>query len=658
MGTYSGPLSAPNGLVYSIDASNLRSYPGSGTIIYDLVTGGIGGTLTNGPTFNTSNNGTIVLDGTNDYILCGQFEPLKTQSITLSAWVNFASLATSGDSKVIFGFTDGVNWAAGITINAASNVLRGSVSGTGSLNSSSTPLNNWNHVCLTRNQTSTVSTLYLNGVGVSSLSGSLSYNPTNRLTVGWGSGYDGGAYQRMNFGMAKIHNKALTADEVLLEYNSTKTRYYPEENYVKNGLYIDLDASKTSSYPGSGNTWYDLSGSGNHFILSGAYLQKKTGLLQLQATQQAYIGAGWGTNIFTIDMYFRGRSNFGAFNRFVSTGPGDNFELAVGSSGEIKFYPGWTSTNVKINYSKFNHLVVTRNLTNLQFYLNGVFIENGSTSATPGSTIYLGTRYTLGETTVIELGSFKVYNRILSANEVMQNYNALRPRYNPYEMAKSGLIFNSDFGEISSWSGSGTIYDISGSGVTGAAFNGPTSSYLESFVSFDGTNDYLQFNTDILDLGTSNFTVSVWFKTSSLQAQSLVANQVSNGWNGFNFGIYSGYLTPTVDWGNSLQYGALQSVSTYNDNTWREATFVFNGATVSNWKLYINGVQASAIIEGSSVSTISGSGLGNTIPLTIGYRQAGSYFSGSIGRVLIYNRALTDPEIAQNFNSIRDRYLV
>jgi hypothetical protein len=240
----------------------------------------------------------------------------------------------------------------------------------------------------------------------------------------------------------------------------------------------------------------------------------------------------------------------------------------------------------------------------------------------------------------------------------MQNYNALRPRYNPYEMAKSGLIFNSDFGEISSWSGSGTIYDISGSGVTGAAFNGPTSSYLESFVSFDGTNDYLQFNTDILDLGTSNFTVSVWFKTSSLQAQSLVANQVSNGWNGFNFGIYSGYLTPTVDWGNSLQYGALQSVSTYNDNTWREATFVFNGATVSNWKLYINGVQASAIIEGSSVSTISGSGLGNTIPLTIGYRQAGSYFSGSIGRVLIYNRALTDPEIAQNFNSIRDRYLV
>ena len=132
-----------------------------------------------------------------------------------------------------------------------------------------------------------------------------------------------------------------------------------------------------------------------------------------------------------------------------------------------------------------------------------------------------------------------------------------------------------------------------------------------------------------------------------------------NGWNGFNFQYNGlGKLVPTVDWGSSQQYGAIQSTSAYNDNVWREATFVMNGATVSNWKLYINGVQVSAQLEGSSVSTLSGSGISNNVPLTIGYRTLGNYFSGQIGRVLIYRKALSNSEVAQNFNSIRDRYNV
>jgi hypothetical protein len=77
-----------------------------------------------------------------------------------------------------------------------------------------------------------------------------------------------------------------------------------------------------------------------------------------------------------------------------------------------------------------------------------------------------------------------------------------------------------------------------------------------------------------------------------------------------------------------------------------------NGATVANWKLYINGVQVSAPLEGGSVSTLSGSGISNNVPLAIGYRTSGNYFSGLIGRVLIYRKALSDSEVAQNFNSI------
>ena len=65
------PKIVTDGLVLYLDAANNRSYPGSGTTWTDLSRGGNNGTLTNGPTFNGANGGSIVFDGTNDFIDCG-----------------------------------------------------------------------------------------------------------------------------------------------------------------------------------------------------------------------------------------------------------------------------------------------------------------------------------------------------------------------------------------------------------------------------------------------------------------------------------------------------------------------------------------------------------------------------------------------------------
>jgi len=62
------PKIATDGLVLCLDAANNRSYPGSGTAWTDLSRGGNNGALTNGPTFNSANGGSIVFDGTNDYV--------------------------------------------------------------------------------------------------------------------------------------------------------------------------------------------------------------------------------------------------------------------------------------------------------------------------------------------------------------------------------------------------------------------------------------------------------------------------------------------------------------------------------------------------------------------------------------------------------------
>ena len=58
-----------DGLICHLDAANVRSYPGYSTTWFDLSGDGKNLTLTNGPTFNTSNIGTLVFDGTNDYAI-------------------------------------------------------------------------------------------------------------------------------------------------------------------------------------------------------------------------------------------------------------------------------------------------------------------------------------------------------------------------------------------------------------------------------------------------------------------------------------------------------------------------------------------------------------------------------------------------------------
>ena len=66
-----GPNAIDDGLIFAIDAANKKSYPGSGASITDLGGNGVVGTLTNGPTFNSTNNGSIVFDDANDYINFG-----------------------------------------------------------------------------------------------------------------------------------------------------------------------------------------------------------------------------------------------------------------------------------------------------------------------------------------------------------------------------------------------------------------------------------------------------------------------------------------------------------------------------------------------------------------------------------------------------------
>lgn len=92
MGTSYNPPIATEGLVFCLDAANVRSYPKAGTVWTDLA-GGNNGTLTNGPTFDSENGGTIIFDGANDYIDIfdnGFLTELgDSDKATLCLWIKF-----------------------------------------------------------------------------------------------------------------------------------------------------------------------------------------------------------------------------------------------------------------------------------------------------------------------------------------------------------------------------------------------------------------------------------------------------------------------------------------------------------------------------------------------------------------------------------------
>jgi hypothetical protein len=77
-----------SGLVLNLDASNPSSYPGTGTTWFDLSGNSNTGSLTNGPTYSSANGGSIVFDGTNDYVGFVNPATIRNQDFTVSVWIN------------------------------------------------------------------------------------------------------------------------------------------------------------------------------------------------------------------------------------------------------------------------------------------------------------------------------------------------------------------------------------------------------------------------------------------------------------------------------------------------------------------------------------------------------------------------------------------
>jgi len=221
MGCSSGPDVVEDGLVLCLDAGSKRSYPGTGTTWTDRSASGNNGTLINGPTFNSANDGSIVFDGSNDYVARPNFIG-TTSTFSVCHWIK---LAVNQKTRTIFSNYTSSNrgWVTGISDNSQ-NVVKFYLGNTVHLYASSAlDVNVWYLVSVTYDNGNPK--IYINETLNNSSSsatvvfGSTLY-PNDIGRLGVGSQYFNGSIANVF-----VYNRALTADEIRQNYLATRGRY-------------------------------------------------------------------------------------------------------------------------------------------------------------------------------------------------------------------------------------------------------------------------------------------------------------------------------------------------------------------------------------------------------------------------------------------------
>jgi len=214
-----------DGLVFYVDAGNENSYPGTGTTWSDLI-GGNDGTLTNGPTYSSSNAGSIVFDGVNDYAECTSALNISGGSGTAQTFDIWFKADSVGAVMGLLGMDSFYN----VTIASTGEVLIQTDGDNSTGDFPTTPTISagvWHNIVFVYDQ-GTAYKGWLDGVsfGTASITDT-EPAPTLNTIIGarYASGSSFGAYFDGNISSVKIYDRELTAAEINQNYNELKNRF-------------------------------------------------------------------------------------------------------------------------------------------------------------------------------------------------------------------------------------------------------------------------------------------------------------------------------------------------------------------------------------------------------------------------------------------------
>lgn len=436
------PRTDRTSLVCHYDFSNTLSYPGSGATVYDISGYDNNGTLGGTYTYNSSGDKYVAL--TSGYINIGNPTTMSVSTedftVELWAWVNssnglYSKLFSKGSwmtgTSYLMGYTPTVGGAwMELYINSSQ------IAGT-PINLSAS-FNTWRHIIWRRQNgywdiyvSGTTTTPFYNATDLSN-----SYN--------WVIGGNNGFTELNNCRIAnfKLYQRALSNYEIQQSFSEFKNRFYPAVTTL--GLAFHVDASNPQSYPGSGTVWYDISGNNyNINLLNGpVYSAEYGGAITFDGTNDYGTARNlttleMGNRSITIGAWFRTTDGAGAIA--TKRGTGSGYQLYIYSSG--KLYADGYSTSTGVNSAsainnntvKYGVVVFDYLNTTIRLYVNGV-ADNTASLASGGNdtsayfNIARSQQYT--DFFAGTIYSIQVYNRALSATEILNNFNAGRGRFN------------------------------------------------------------------------------------------------------------------------------------------------------------------------------------------------------------------------------------
>ena len=218
----SSAVSIPtNGLQLYLDAGNASSYSGSGTSWNDLSGNGRNGTLTNGPTYSSADGGSIVFDGSNDYVQC-------TGSLTVTAATFVTWIRRNGNQ----GQYDGILFSRGANTTGmnfqSSNQLGYHWNDAGNTYNwqSGLTIPNLTWCMIAVSVTSTAATAYLcQSGGTTTATNTVNHGSSNLNDIKIALDDAAARYFNGNIATAQLYNIALSAAEITQNFNALRGRY-------------------------------------------------------------------------------------------------------------------------------------------------------------------------------------------------------------------------------------------------------------------------------------------------------------------------------------------------------------------------------------------------------------------------------------------------
>jgi len=635
----------------------------------------------------------LKFDGVDDYVNMGVVSILEgtTSAMTISAWIK-PGIVTVGILCIICNSnSNSANFPWGLEFNRTAGRFSLSQAGNGSgtlsaINNTNLKAGVWSHVVAVRTYVSTLSwptTLYLNGVADGS--GTIARSGQSNQTVAIGRyGANNNYYFLGSVDDVRVYNRALSATEITQLYNmgaATKQAVSPSQGsgQLAKGLvgYWTFDGKDMTNGVAADVSGNFATGTPINIATSTFYVPGKIGQALKFDGVNDRVNAGTSTNnlpTFSASVWAKANSNavgqlVGTINQTGASSGGWVFEM---NSGKADFIVDYTTTDLSVignapavPLGQWVHFVVTWNgsatVSNVHIYKNGV--ETAYSSPVNG----VGTRRA---DTSLNIGAFnngsrpfngtiddvRVYNRVLSATEILQLYNigasskvAVSPSQGSGQLGK-GLVgyWTFDGKDMTN----GVAADVSGSGDNGSLTNGKftniaTSTFyrpgkIGQALNFDGINDSLNVNRATSTIATGNVTVSAWINANTLLgngdvfalADSASSNDVYlyRSTTGVCFAIW---LTSKLT--------ACSAANTIKQNVWYHVVGTFS--SVSGQIVYINAVSSgtnSNTSRGSTKSALALIGAEGSTPTT--------FFGGLMDDVRVYNRALSATEITQLYN--------